>query len=344
MDVRRHLVHLMLRGDMQQHIRYCETADGVRIAYAVMGKGPPIIRTSHWLTHLQYDLTSPVWRHVLLGLARHHTVVRFDARGEGLSERHAEDITFDGWMKDLVAVVEAAGFPTFTLFGCSQGAGTALQYASEHPDRVSRLILYGGFARGLSEWKDDDQLRLGRDLILQGWGVDRDAHRQWFTSLFLPGGTPEQARWFNHMQKMSATPDVAVKHFKATADFDVTTCLPSITTPTLVLHSSDDAVIPESKGQAIAAKVPNARYVALEGDNHLFLAGSRAHRDFLASVADFLGDPPPPSRLPGTDSLADHLGRTVLKMEHNWLIKLALIAGGVIGLIATVLQFAGGLG
>jgi pimeloyl-ACP methyl ester carboxylesterase len=329
---------------MQQHIRYCETVDGVRIAYAIMGHGPPIIRTSHWLTHLQYDLTSPVWRHVLLGLARHHTLIRFDARGEGLSERDVGDITFDGWMKDLDAVVAAAELPRFALFGCSQGAGTALQYASQHPDRVSHLILYGGFARGLSEWRDEDQLRLARDLILQGWGAERDAHRQWFTSLFLPGGTPEQAHWFNHMQRMSATPEVAAEHFRATADFDVTASLPAITTPTLVLHSSEDAVIPESKGQAIAAMVLGAQYVALDGENHLFLAGSPAHREFLSAVAEFLGDPPPPARLPGTGSLGDQLSRAVHKVEHNWLIKLALITGGVIGLIVTILQLTRSVG
>jgi pimeloyl-ACP methyl ester carboxylesterase len=328
---------------MRQQIQYCTTSDGVGIAYAVTGEGTPIVRTSHWLTHLEHDFTSPVWKHVMLALTRHHRLVRYDPRGEGLSQRECADLSFDAWMKDLEAVVEAASLPRFALFGCSQGAATAVAYAVKHPDRVSHLILYGGFARGPLKRAGSPEVArrridLAKDLILEGWGTKHEAHRQWFTSSFLPQGSVDQYRWFNRLQQVSASPDIAARHLEATALLDVAALLPTVTTPTLVLHCRDDGVVPFEVGQELAASIPGARLVPLEGENHLFLADSPAHREFVYAVFDFLGDPQPRGHLPGTRSFWERIDHRIRTAEQYWAIKAAVLVGAVIGLVLSVIQ------
>ena len=328
---------------MKQQIQYCTTSDGVRIAYAATGEGTPVIRTSHWLTHLEHDFTSPVWKHVMLALARHHRLVRYDPRGEGLSQRECADVGFDAWMKDLEAVVEATNFPRFALFGCSQGAATAIAYAVKHPDRVSHLILYGGFARGHLKRAGAPEaaqrgIELAKALIREGWGTRHAAHRQWFTSAFLPEGSADQYRWFNRLQQVSASPDIAARHLEATAALDVSALLEKVRTPTLVLHCRDDGVAPFELGTELAASIPGARLVPLAGENHLFLADSAAHRDFVHAVYDFLGDPEPPSHLPGTRSFWERIDHRIRTAEQYWLIKAALLIGAVIGLVLSVMQ------
>lgn len=328
---------------MRQQIQYCTTADGVRIAYAITGAGSPIIRTSLWLTHLQHDFTEPVWRHVMLGLARHHRFVRYDPRGEGMSQRDVASIGFEEWMLDLEAVVGASGLDRFALFGCSQGAATAIAYAARHPDRVSQLILYGGFARGpLKRGGDPQAIREGVDLakalIHQGWGRKHAAHRQWFTSTFLPEGSADQYRWFNRLQKISSSPDVAARRVETVAGLDVSALLPKVKAPTLVLHCRDDGVVPFAAGEELAASIPGARLVPMEGENHLFLPDSAAHRDFIHAVHDFLGDPPPRGPLPGTRSFRERIDDRIRSTEQNWLIKAALLVGAAIGLVLSAMQ------
>ena len=329
---------------MKQDISYCTTSDGVRIAYASCGQGTPIVRTSHWLTHIDHDLSNPVCGHMFVGLAQNHRVIRYDARGEGLSQREVADISFDAWLRDLDAVIEAAGLDQFAIFGPSQGAATAVAYAAAHPERVTHLILYGGFARGMDRWADPTEMHLARTLILQGWGSKHDAHRQWFTSRFLPEGSADQFRWYNRMQKQSSTAEVAHRHLCATTAIDVTGLLPKVQAPTLVLHSRGDLVVPLVRGQELAAGIPGARFVPLEGENHMFLPGSVAHRQFLEEVAEFLGDPPPPRALPGTASLHQRASAAVVNVEKNWAIKLALVVGGIVGLALSVMQILGFIG
>ena len=334
---------------MKQQIQYCTTSDGVRIAFAATGKGTPVVRTSLWMTHLQHDFTEPVWRHVVLGLARHHRLVRYDPRGEGMSQRDVAEISFEAWLKDLEAVVDATGLERFALFGSSQGAASAIAYAARHPARVSHLILYGGFARGhLKRGGDQAAVRKGIDLakalIQQGWGRKHDAHRQWFTSTFLPEGSADQFRWFNRLQKLSASPEVAARRVETVAGIDVTRLLAKVKAPTLVLHCRDDGVVPFEAGEELAASIPGARLVPLDGENHLFLAGSPAHREFINAVYDFLGDPPPPAHLPGTLSFRERLDHRVRGAEQNWLIKAALLIGAGIGLVLSVVQIVQALG
>ena len=325
---------------MKQQIRYCTTADGARIAYAVTGRGSPIVRTSHWLTHLEHDLTDSVWDHVLLGLNQRHTLIRYDPRGQGMSQRDRTDIDFGAWMEDLEAVVEAAGFSRFTLFGASQGAATAIAYAVKHAERVDRLIIYGGFARGML--RDADQVgrqrfELAKSLIRQGWGVDHDAHRQWFSSRFLPDGTAEQYRAYNRLQKVSSTAEIAALHLEASGNLDVTALLPQVAAPTLVLHCREDTIVPFERGQEIAAAIPGAELVALEGRNHMFQAGSAAHRTFFDAVTDFLGDKPM-KRLPGQEGVLGTLEARGRSIDQNGLIKLALLILAVAGAVLSVVQ------
>ena len=334
---------------MKQQIRYCTTSDNARIAYAVTGSGTPIIRTSHWLTHLEHDFTNPVWKHVMLGLARNHQLVRYDSRGEGMSPRDCPELSFDAWLKDLEAVVDAVGLPRFALFGCSQGASVAIAYAAKYPERVTHLILYGGFARGKLNRGNDpvaarQKVDLEKALVLQGWGTKNAAHRQWFSSVFLPDGSTDLYRWYNELQQVSTSPEIAARHLETSAALDVTGLLPQVKTPTLILHCRGDVVAPFELGEELAASIPGARLVPLEGDNHLFLAGSRAHREFLHAVCEFLGDPPPKGHLPGTRSFAERLQDRVVSTEQNWLIKVLLLIGAVIGLVLSIIQILQSLG
>lgn len=334
---------------MKQQIQYCTTSDGVRIAYAATGDGTPIVRTSLWLTHLQHDFTEPVWRHVMLGLARNHRFVRYDPRGEGMSQREVADISFEGWIRDLEAVVDALGLPRFALFGCSQGVATAIAYAVRHPERVSHLILYGGFSRGhLKRGGDQAAVRRGLDLakelILQGWGRKHAAHRQWFTSAFLPEGSADQYRWFNRLQKISSSPEVAARRVETVAGIDVSALLPKVKAPTLVLHCRDDEVARFELGEELAASIPGAKLVPLEGENHLFLPDSPAHRDFIHAVYEFLGDPPPRGHLPGTRTFWERIDHRIRSTEQNWLIKAALLIGAAIGLVLSIAQIVQAIG
>src|SRR5947209_922032 len=244
---------------LDQHIQYCTTRDSVRLAYSITGKGSPIVRPSHWLTHLQYDVKSPVFRHLIFALAQRHALVRFDARGEGMSQRDVEDISFERWVEDLECVVNELSLQRFALLGLSQAAAVAIAYAVRHPDRVSHLIIYGGFARGFlhrGETKKQKQLLgLSRRLVREGWGTDHEEYRQWFTSQFIPGGTAEQAHWFNELQRVSATAEVAERHLVASAAINVLDLLPKVTVPNLVLHCRWDARVPFACGEELAAGI-----------------------------------------------------------------------------------------
>ncbi len=320
---------------MDQQIQYCTTPDGVRLAYSITGKGSPIVRPSHWLTHLEYDLKSPVWRHLVLGLSARHSLVRFDARGEGMSQRDVADVSFERWVSDLETIVDALALDRFVLLGISQGGSVSIAYAAKHAERVSHLIIYGGYARGFlfpgDLEKHKHRFELDRAIVREGWGSNQDVYRQWFTSHFIPGGTAEQIRWFNELERVSATPEEAERHMAATAAIDVTDLLPKIRTPTLVLHCQGDLRVPFSCGEEVAAGIPGAKFVPLEGNNHLFLAGEPAHRGFFDAVSSFLGDPPFKGPLPGTAKPRERLESAVNAIEQNWVIKIIIILAAITG-------------
>jgi pimeloyl-ACP methyl ester carboxylesterase len=279
-------------GDLQQDVRFCSSADGVSIAYASVGQGPPLLKAPNWMNHLEYDWKSPVWGHMLRAFAKDHTVVRFDQRGNGLSDWEVEDFSFERMIDDMAAVVDAVGLERFPLLGISQGCSFSIAYASRYPERVSRLVLYGGFALGTGRRSDADKRRgeMHRQMILEGWGQDNPAFRQFFTSLFMPGASKEQMDWFNELQRKTISPENAVHISEISSDVDVRDLLAEISVPTLVLHCKGDAMVPFEAGRKMAARIPNARFVALDGQNHLILEDEPAWPRFLEEVRGFLAE------------------------------------------------------
>ncbi|MDP6953857.1 MAG: alpha/beta fold hydrolase, partial [Alphaproteobacteria bacterium] len=274
-----------------QDIRFCSAPDGVSIAYAVAGDGPPLVKAANWLNHLEYDWTSPIWRHLLMELASGHQLVRYDARGNGLSDWEAENISFDAFVGDLETVVDACGLDRFPLLGVSQGCPVSIAYAVRHPEKVSRLVLYGGFARGRAKRgtrSDIEDAEAQMILMRNNWGKDNPAIRQLFTSMFIPEGTPEQIDWFNNLQRITTSAENAVRIRTAVNNIDVMPLLAEVKAPTLVLHCRDDGMVPFEEGRRMAAMIPDARIVALEGRNHLMLEHEPAWARFVEEVRAFL--------------------------------------------------------
>jgi pimeloyl-ACP methyl ester carboxylesterase/DNA-binding winged helix-turn-helix (wHTH) protein len=279
-------------GELRQEIQFCTASDGVRIAYAAVGKGPPLVKAANWLNHLEYDWQSPIWGHVLRATAARHRLIRYDERGNGLSDWDVEDISLDAFVRDLESVVEANGLKKFALLGISQGCAVSIAYAVRHPERVSQLVLYGGYARGRrqrGQQGEVDQADALLTLMRQGWGKENPAFRQIFTSLFIPDATVEQARWFNDLQRMTTSPENAVRIRRTLDEIDVTGLLPDVRAPTLVLHCRNDAVQPFEEGRRMAAGISGSRFVALEGSNHLILEHEPAWARLLDEVTRFLG-------------------------------------------------------
>jgi class 3 adenylate cyclase/pimeloyl-ACP methyl ester carboxylesterase len=278
--------------DLQQNVRFCTAPDGVQLAYSMIGQGPPLMKTGNWMTHLEFDLESPIWRHLYRELAKDHTLVRYDARGNGLSDRTVDEISFDAFVSDLETVVDATGLTRFALLGISQGCAISIAYAVRHPERVSHLILYGGFALGWNKrartaaQKEEDAAML--TLMRVGWGKENAAFRQLFTSQFIPGGTKEQADWFNELQRITVSGEVAARIYEANGETDVTALLPRVSVPTLVLHTRDEARIPFEAGRRMAAGIPGARFITLQGRNHIFLETEPAFGQFLEHTRSFL--------------------------------------------------------
>jgi pimeloyl-ACP methyl ester carboxylesterase/DNA-binding SARP family transcriptional activator len=275
-----------------QEIRYCRAADGTQLAYAITGEGYPLLKCANWMSDLQYDWDSSVWRHWIASLSEHNRLIRYDQRGNGLSDRNAEDLSFDAQLNDLEAVADAARLDRFALLGISAGAALSIAYAVRHPQRVSHLILYGGRPRG---WKHSgtplDQARRAAmvTLIRAGWGQDNPAFRQMFTSLFIPDATLEQMDWYNELQRRTVSPENAARLHEASGDTQVTHLLEQVATPTLVLHSEGDALVPFDLGRELAIGIPDARFVALDSRNHILLADEPALQRFLDELRRFVG-------------------------------------------------------
>ena len=279
-----------------QEIRFCTSADGVRIAYATVGAGPPLVKAANWLSHLEFDWNSPVWRHWLRELSRTHTLIRYDERACGLSDWDVEDYSLDAWVRDLEAVVAAQNLERFPLLGISQGGPIAIAYAVRNPGKVSHLILYGSYARGRLFRNPTPEMLEEREVMLRmaqvGWGKEHPAFRQVFTSLFIPGGSPEHVNWFNDLQRISTSPENAVRIMEAFDTLDTQEMAKRIDIPTLVLHSKDDLRIPFSEGRLLASLIPGARFVPLEGKNHVLLENEPSWPRFLSEVRNFLGTHP----------------------------------------------------
>jgi pimeloyl-ACP methyl ester carboxylesterase/DNA-binding winged helix-turn-helix (wHTH) protein len=279
-------------SDFSQEVRFCQAPDGVSIAYALSGDGPPLMKTANWLNHLEYDWESPVWRPQLTALSSKFKLLRYDQRGTGLSERDVEELSLEAFVDDLEAVADAAGFDIFPLLGMSQGCPVAIAFAVRHPERVSRLVLYGGFSRGARIRGDGVDLAKEEaiaTLMREGWGQDNPAFRQISTSQMLPDGTPEQIQWFNDLQRETTTPENAVRLRIAIDEMDVSDILAKVSVPTLVIHRESDARQPFAEGRQLAAAIPDARFVALEGSGHVVLEGEKEWPRYMAEIIDFAG-------------------------------------------------------
>ena len=275
----------------EQDIHFCMTQDGVRLAYSRVGSGAPLVKTGNWMTHLEFDFETPIWRPLYRELSRDHTLIRYDARGNGLSDRDVE-VSFETFVTDLEAVADAAGLKRFALLGISQGCAVSIAYAVRHPQRVSHLVLFGGYAVGWAKRArsaaEKEQGVAMLTLVRLGWGQENPAFRQLFTSQFIPGGTKEQADWFNELQRISTTPEDAARNLIANGDTDVSALLAQVSVPTLVMHSRDDARVPFDQGRQLAAGIAGARFVPLPSRNHLILEGEPAFPKFLQEIRAFL--------------------------------------------------------
>lgn len=275
---------------MEQTIRFTKSFDGVRIAYAGSGAGPPIVRAPNWLSHLEFDWQSPVWRHWFKFLSTGRCLYRFDSRGCGLSDWTVGDVSLDAHVADLEAVVDAIGLERFPLIGISVGGPISIEYARRHPERVTRLILYGTSALGfLRDPKIASGARALLDLIPRGWAWENDAFRKVFASLYFPEGTEEQRSWFSDLLRITTKPEIATRVLNAHGEVDIRERLAEVDVPTLVVHPRKDAVTRFEHGREIGAGIRGARFVELDSPNHLMLEHEPAWARFREVVDEFLG-------------------------------------------------------
>ncbi|HTO45381.1 MAG TPA: alpha/beta fold hydrolase [Burkholderiales bacterium] len=276
---------------MKQQIRFCRSFDGAGLAFAVSGQGPAIVRAPHWLSHLEYEWESPIWKPWIETFSKSYTLVRTDERACGLSDLEAP-ISFEAWVCDLEAVADAAGLQRFALFGHSQGGAIAIEYAVRHPERVTHLVILGGYARGSMKRglspERVDELNAQLKLVEQGWGREDPSYRQMFAMQFVPGGTLEQINSFSELERRTTTPVNAMRIMETFFQIDVISSASKVQCPALVLHVRDDRRVPFEEGRILARLIPGARLVPLDSANHVLLEHEPAYRKFFDELRAFL--------------------------------------------------------
>jgi len=274
-----------------QQVRYCTAADGTRLAYSVVGDGPPVVKTANWLNHIEYDWDSPLWRHWMDEFTRGRSLVRYDERGNGLSDWDTPDLSFEAFVDDLECVADCLELEQFDLLAISQGAAVAIAFAVRHPERVRHLMILNGYATGWAMRCDAAEVTRREAMLTLtevGWGADNPAYRQLFTNIYIPEASPKQMGWFNEMQRRSASPENAVKLQRVLSKIDVRDLLPQVTVPTLIFHSRGDQAVPFSEGEELAAGIPGAQFVPLESRNHILIEGEPAWPIFAEVSREFL--------------------------------------------------------
>ncbi len=282
-------------SQMHQDIRFCTTSDGVRLAYAVSGKGPPLVMSATWLTHLEHQWTSLAWRPWLDAFSPNHKLMRYDSRGCGLSDRDAGDLSFETWIRDFACVVDAASLQRFSLLATCQGGPIAIEYAARYPERVDRLVLYGTYARGRLRWtdrpKEVEKARVLLDLTQLGWARENHAFLQVWATHFQPGGTLEHLRSWCDQQRAATSAETAVRLLRIGWSVDVRQAARKIKCPVLIVHPERDAVVPIEEGRSLASLIPDCRFVQLDSENHMPLADEPAWRRLVTEIETFLNEP-----------------------------------------------------
>jgi pimeloyl-ACP methyl ester carboxylesterase len=276
-----------------QRIGFCQARDGTNIAYATLGSGPPMLKAANWLNHLEFDWTSPIWGRSFATIASRRTFIRYDERGCGLSDWEVDDLGFATFVEDLEAVAERLELDRFPLLGISQGAAVSIEYAVRHPERVTGLVLVGGYAAG---WRHtasaEEQARREAVMTLTevGWGTDNPAYRHIFSQTFMPEASAEDLAWFDEFQRQTTSPGNAARFQDAFGHIDVRDRLAEVRAPTIVLHSKYDQRIPLDQGRAVASGIPGARFVPLESRNHVLVDHEPAWRVCIDAVGGFLAE------------------------------------------------------
>jgi pimeloyl-ACP methyl ester carboxylesterase/DNA-binding CsgD family transcriptional regulator len=307
---------------LRQQVRFIKATDGVRLALAESGSGPTLVKAANWLTHLEYEWESPVWKHWIRFFSDHTRFIRYDERGCGMSDPQVGTLTLDQWTQDLASVIDAAPSPEpVALLGISQGAAACIRYAIDHPDRVSRMILYGGYAHGPFKRGTpgpESTYRAMIELTRAAWGQDNPSFRQVFTSRFIPGGSPEQLQWFNELCLKCTVGETAARLFEARGNIDIEDLLPLVRVPTLVLHARRDEIVPISEGHLLASRIEGAEFVELDSRNHVLLEHEPAWDRFKEALLAFMPCSQPPT---------NHQKFSVLSSRERQV--LALIARGL---------------
>jgi pimeloyl-ACP methyl ester carboxylesterase/DNA-binding CsgD family transcriptional regulator len=276
---------------MRQDVRFCTTSDGVRIAYAIAGSGPPLLMPASWLSHLEHQWKSLVWKQWLEALTRKYTLIRYDSRGCGLSDRDTELLSFEGWMADIAAVADACGYDKFDILAVCWGSPIAIKYAADHPERVRRLVLYGGYAAGRlrdARSMSPDQAHVMLEMTRLGWGVPAHAFCRVWGSYFQPGGTPAHYRSWSEQQALSTSPEIAARLLEIGWETDVREEARRLQCPALAVHLDHDVVVPVEVGREMACLIPDCRFVQLEGENHMPLETDPAWPRIVAEIDTFL--------------------------------------------------------
>lgn len=284
---------------MRSQIQFVTTADGVRVACARTGSGPPLVRVSGWMTHIERDRRGPVWGHWWRELSHRHQLIQFDVRGSGMSDRNAPNIGHEGWMRDLEAVMDAMEIERAPMIGVCHGGTVAAAYAAHHPERVSRLVLYnsyshGAFTEGVSEHASSQAETLRR-MIELGWGKRNAAFREVFGRLVMPSASADRVAWLGETERLTATPETAARMWTEFHKVDIRGLLGDIRAPTLVAQVKGDSLVPFEAGRRLASVIPDARFLPLEGDNHVLMPEDEAWPVFVRELRDFLAEDGPAS-------------------------------------------------
>jgi pimeloyl-ACP methyl ester carboxylesterase/DNA-binding CsgD family transcriptional regulator len=280
---------------MKHTVRFCTSPDGIKLAFAISGAGPPLVMSATWLSHLEHQWRSLAWQPWLEALSSKHTLLRYDSRGCGLSDRDVGEFSFKTLLRDFECVVDAASFERFDLLATCWGGPLAIAYAARRPDRVNRLILYGTYALGRLRWADKpeevEKARVFLDLTRLGWGQDNHALLQVWASSFQPGGTLAHLRSWSEQQRAATSAEMAVRLIRLGWNVDVRDLARRITCPVLIIHPERDAIVPVDEGRLLASIIPDTRFVELDTENHMPLADEAAWRRVISEIESFLGRP-----------------------------------------------------